>query len=79
MDCMHYYYGLYALLLWTVWTIIDFNYGLCALLICSWIWFEMNVVDICISVHVVLWSYIHVIFVYGFHTKIGETLPKFSG
>jgi len=82
MYCMDYYYGLYVLLLWTVWTIMDFmdfNYGLCALLICSWIWFEMNVVYICMLVHVVLWSYIHVIFVYGFHTKTGETLRKFSG
>ena len=62
------YCGLYGLLLWTVWTItiiMDFMdcYELYGLLICSWIWFEINVVYICVSVHVVLWSYIHVIFV----------------
>jgi len=81
MYCMDYYSGLYGLLLWTVWTTMDFmdyNYGLCALLICSCVWFEMNVVYISISKHVVLRLYIHVIFVYGLHQKIGETLPKFS-
>ena len=57
------YYGLYGLLLWTIWTIIMDYYELYGLLICSWIWFEINVVYICVSVHVVLWSYIHVIFV----------------
>ena len=75
------YYVLYGLLLWTVWTtmdFIDYNYGLCALLICSCVWFEINAVYICISEHVVLRLYIDVIFVYGLHQKIGETPPKFS-
>jgi hypothetical protein len=35
------------------------------------------VVYICISEHVVLRLYIHVIFVDGLHQKIGETLPNF--
>ena len=36
-------------------------------------------VYICVSTHVVLWSYIHVIFVYGLYKKIGETLSIFFG
>jgi hypothetical protein len=59
MDCMDYYYRLFALL------------------ICSCIWFEMNVAYICMFEHVVLRLYIHVIFVYGLN-KIGEIMPKFS-
>jgi hypothetical protein len=49
MDCMHLYYGLYGLLLWTIWTTIDFMdyYELYGLLVCTCIWFEMNVVSIC--------------------------------
>ena len=77
MDFMDFYFEL----LCVVWTIImDYYglYGLCALLICSCVWFEMNVVYICISKHVVLRLYIHVIFVYGLHQYIGETLSKFS-
>ena len=69
MDFMDFYFEL----LCVVWTFImdfmDYNYGLCALLICSYIWFEMNVVYICISEHVVLRLYIHVIFVYGLYQK----------
>ena len=37
----------------------------------------MNVAYICIFEHVVLRLYIHVIFVYGLHQKIGETLRNF--
>ena len=77
IDFMDFYFEL----LCVVWTIImdcmDY-YGLCALLICSCVWFEMNVVYICISEHVVLRLYIHVIFVYGLHQNIGENLLKFS-
>ena len=72
------YYVLYGLLLWTIMDFMNYNYGLCALLICSCVWFEMNVVYICISEYVALRLYIHVIFVYRLHQKIGETLPKFS-
>jgi hypothetical protein len=60
------YYGLCGLLLRTVMYCINYYYGLYrlyGLLICSWIWFEINVVYICVFVHVLLWSYIHVIFV----------------
>ena len=53
-------------------------YGLCGLLICSCIWFEMNVAYICMFEHVVLRLNIHVIFVYGLHKKIGEIMLKFS-
>ena len=53
-------------------------YGLYGLLICLWNWFGIHVVYICICVHVVLRLYIDVIFVYGVHQKIGETLVKFS-
>ena len=78
MDFMDFYFEL----LCVIWTIImdcmDYKYGLCALLICSCVWFEMNVVYICISKDVVLRLYIHVIFVYGLHQNIGETLSKFS-
>ena len=66
VDVIMDYYGLCKLLLWTVMYCMDYYYrlyGLYGLLICSWIWFEINVVYICVSVHVVLWSYIHVIFV----------------
>ena len=72
------YCGLYGLLLWTVWTIImDYNYGLCGLLICSCIWFEINVTYICMFEYVVLGLNIHVIFVYGLHQKIGEIMLNF--
>ena len=66
VDVIMDYYGLCELLLWIVMYYMDYYYGLYGLyglLICSWIWFEINVVYICVSVHVVLWSYIHVIFV----------------
>ena len=48
-----------------------------AFFIWSWIWFEMNVEYICISVHVWI-AYIDVIFVFGLHQKTRDTLPKFS-
>jgi hypothetical protein len=46
MDCMHLYYGLYGLLLWTTMDFMDY-YELYGLLVCTCIWFEMNVVSIC--------------------------------
>ena len=57
VDVIMDYYGLCELLLWTVMYCMDYYYGLYrlyGLLICSWIWFEINVVYICVSVHVVL-------------------------
>ena len=48
---------------------MDYNYGLCGLLICSCIWFQMNVAYIYMFVHVVLRLNIHLIFVYGLHQK----------
>jgi hypothetical protein len=48
---------------------MNYNYGLCGLLICSCIWFEMNVAYICMLEHVVLRLNIHVIYVYGLHQK----------
>ena len=69
MDFTDFYFEL----LCVVWTFImdfmDYNYGLCGLLICSCIWFQMNVAYICMFVHVVLRLNIHLIFVYGWHKK----------
>ena len=55
---------------------MDYNYGLCGLLNCLCIWFQMNVAYICMFQHVVLRLNIYLIFVYGLHPKRGEIMPK---
>jgi hypothetical protein len=49
MACMDYCYGLYELLLWTIWTTMDSMdiIELYGYLVCLRIWFEMNMVYIC--------------------------------